>query len=65
MLDSWRQDGENSEKTAKSGAKMGEIWPKKRSAGCPSKVVSAVAEIAELKRRIAELEAGQAAAKTG
>ena len=31
--ESWRQDGENSEKTAKKRAKMGEIWPKKKSAG--------------------------------
>ena len=28
--DSWRQDEENSEKTAKKRAKMGEIWPNKK-----------------------------------
>ena len=33
FLESWRQDGENREKTRKNGAKMGEIWPKKKSAG--------------------------------
>ena len=33
LLDSGRRDGENSEKTRKNGAKMGEIWPKKKSAG--------------------------------
>ena len=33
FLESWRQDGENSEKMAKKRAKMGEIWPKKKSAG--------------------------------
>ena len=31
--DSSRQDGENSEKTEKKRAKMGEIWPNKKSAG--------------------------------
>ena len=33
FLDSWRQDGENSEKTEKKRAKMGEIQPSKKSAG--------------------------------
>ena len=33
FLDSWRQDGENSEKTAEKRAKMGEIQPNKKSAG--------------------------------
>ena len=33
FLESWLQDGENREKTRKNGAKMGEIWPKKKSAG--------------------------------
>ena len=33
FLESWRRDGENREKTRKNGARMGEIWPKKKSAG--------------------------------
>ena len=33
FLESWLQDGENREKTRKNGAKMGEIWPNKKSAG--------------------------------
>ena len=33
LLDSWRQDGENSEKTEKKASKMGEIQPSKKSAG--------------------------------
>ena len=33
FLDSWRQDGENSEKTGKKASKMGEIQPSKKSAG--------------------------------
>ena len=33
FLESWLQDGENREKTRKNGANMGEIWPKKKSAG--------------------------------
>eukprot|EP01045_Picozoa_sp_COSAG04_P007013 COSAG04_NODE_356_length_16034_cov_11.195168_15_plen_117_part_00 len=33
FLESWLQDGESREKTRKNGAKMGEIWPKKKSAG--------------------------------
>ena len=33
FLDSSCQDGENSEKTEKKRAKMGEIWPNKKSAG--------------------------------
>ena len=42
FLESWRQDGENREKTRKNGAKMGEIWPKKKSAGCPSIIEGSV-----------------------
>ena len=36
FLESWRQDGENSEKTRKNGAKMGEKWPNKKSVGSPT-----------------------------
>ena len=32
LLDSWRRDGENSEKTEKKASKMGEIQPSKKSA---------------------------------
>ena len=42
VLESWLQDGENREKTRKNGAKMGEIWPKKKSAGCPSIIEGSV-----------------------
>ena len=44
LLDSWRQDGENSEKTAKKRAKMGEIQPSKKSAGCPSMLAQQVSK---------------------
>ena len=43
FLESWRQDGENSEKTEKKRAKMGEIQPNKKSAGCPSMLAQQVA----------------------
>ena len=44
FLESWRQDGENREKTRKNGAKMGEIWPKKKSVGCPSIIEGSVSD---------------------
>ena len=47
FLESWRQDGENREKTRKNGAKMGEIWPKKKSAGRRSIIEVSVPPVAE------------------
>ena len=45
FLESWRQDGENRERTRKNGAKMGEIWPKKKSAGRRSIIEGTVPQV--------------------
>ena len=48
FLESWLQDGENREKTRKNGAKMGEIRPKKKSAGRRS-IIEGTVPVARLR----------------
>ena len=42
LLESWRQDGENSENMTEKRAKMGETWSIKKSARCPSMLAQQV-----------------------